>query len=96
MRALLDAMGREMPFNLSDWKRIITVSDGEGSGSVAVALWDLSRPGSTPLITRADVPESWKARGSRDGAWGSIIAEGEGVGPLRALATWPHLLQRAL
>ena len=53
-RTLLDHPPREMPFELQNWPFIVTISDGEGTGSVAVALWMPREPQFQPLLTRVD------------------------------------------
>ena len=95
-RALLHNLGREMPFSLAEWRLVVTISDGEGTGSVAVGVWMPREKEFTPLLTRADVPPMWLSRWSRQGSRGSIITEVEALGPLLALCTWPHILKDAL
>ena len=67
----------------------LTVSDGEGTGKVAVALWEVSKPWVRPRITATRVPDTLLAKWALHSS--NTIAPIEGVGPLLAMASWPHL-----
>ena len=70
----------------------VTVSDGEGTGNVAVGMWEVSRPEVRPRITAARVPEKTLAKWALHSS--NAIASIEGVGPLLTLATWPQLTNK--
>jgi len=95
-RAIQEQAKREVPFDLSSWPLVVTVSDGEGTGSVAVGIWMPREPQFRPMITRADVPEMWLKRWSRGDGCGNRIMEIEAVGPLLAVSTWPSLFRDVL
>ena len=67
----------------------VTVSDGEGTGNVAVAKWEISEASSPPRITSTPVPSDLLTKWSLHSS--NPIASIEGVGPLLALATWPEM-----
>ena len=100
LRMLRDAVhgqqGREVPFSLDGWPLIITVSDGEGTGSVAVAVWKPREKDFIPRITRVDVPVGAMQSWTRGGARGTAIMEIEAVGPLLAMSTWSDLFRDSL
>ena len=85
-------LGRPMPLNVDHLPLHVTISDGEGSGSVGVGWWRPRDTAHRPRITRIDVPEAWRSH------WKSLhknvdINEVEAVGPMLALATWPDIRQ---
>ena len=94
--ALTHLSGREMPFSLQEWRLVVTISDAEGSGSVANGVWLPREEWFTPEITRTDVPRVWQQRWTREGARTTMITEVEAVRPLLALPTWPQLLTNVL
>ena len=81
-----------MPFSMRNLPSVVTVSGGEGSGSIALGVWLPREMGFVPMLTRADAPEEWLARWSRDGRREPIITEVEVVGPLLALRAWPRAI----
>ena len=93
---LEDRPVREMLVHIESQKLVVTISDGEGTGSVAVGIWMPREKRFRPEITRADVPETWLQEWSRGGSRSTAIMEIEGVGPLLALSTWPSLLENGL
>ena len=84
-----------MLFNVDDKRLVVTVSDGEGSGSVAVRIW-MPREQFQPRICRIDVPAAWLEEWSDRNSRKNLIMEIEGVGPIIALTTWPDLLRDVL
>ena len=95
-RLLADQPQREMPLSHDFRNFVVTVSDGEGSGSVAVGIWLPRVSHFQPQVTRVDVPDEWHHVWGRGGARSNVIQEIEGIGPLLALATWPEILQDSL
>ncbi|CAK0803833.1 unnamed protein product [Prorocentrum cordatum] len=71
---------------------VVTISDGEGSGNVAVAMWQPAEPAERPRISATRAPENALAKWAQRAS--NTIAPIEGVGPLLALATWPGLEHR--
>ncbi|CAK0893953.1 unnamed protein product [Prorocentrum cordatum] len=71
---------------------VVAISDGEGSGNVAVAMWQPAEPVERPRITATRVPDNVLAKWAQHAS--NTIAPIEGVGPLLALATWPGLEHR--
>ena len=91
-KAVEEQVGREVPFDLHEWPFFVTISDGEGTGNVAVGIW---KPGDSefqPRITAAAVPPEWLSRWHEWGLRVTAIQEIEAVGPVLALSTWPELL----
>ena len=74
----------------------MTISDDEGTGSVAVALWMPRETQFKPLLTRVDLPGAWLRTWSNDYERSTTIMEVEAVGPLLALSMWPEILRDAL
>ena len=64
------------------------VSDGEGTGHVAIAWWQPREPNHQTRIVTADVPEELRKNWNKEGR---DIAEIECVAPLLAFKTWPQL-----
>ena len=87
--ALIQENGQTIDCDIASLPLAVTVSDGEGTGNVAVGLWEVSRPALRPRITATKVPEQMLAKWALHAS--NTIAPIEGVGPLRAMATWPHL-----
>ena len=81
-----DMPQREMLFNVSGKRLVVTVSDGEGSGSVAVGIW-LPREKFQPRLAHVDIPSAWLERWSDYKSRKNVIMEIEGVRPLIALTT---------
>ena len=82
-------MANPSPAKLPKWPLVVTVSDGEGTGNVAVAMWETSAPEERPRITATKVPERLLSKWALHAS--NTIASIEGIGPLLALATWPQL-----
>ena len=79
-----------MPFDVSTLDLHVTVSDGEGSGSVGVGWWRPRDAQHQTRVTRTEVPHAWRSY------WKGLhktvdINEVEAVGPVLALETWPAL-----
>ena len=78
--------GRPMPFDVGALELHVTISDGEGTGSVGVGWWRPRNAHHQPRVTRVDVPHEWRDH------WKSLhktvdINEIEAVGPVLALET---------
>ena len=88
VKALQNGVPKLVPYTFRADQLFITMSDGEGSAQVAVALW---RPGSriAPRITATTVPEDIQQLWQRQKR--QTIAEIEAWAPLMALATWAQL-----
>jgi RES domain-containing protein len=87
--ALVHENRRRVPCSIHTLELVVTVSDGEGTGHVAVGKWNVDRDGSVPQITTCTVPTSLLAKWSANSS--AVIAQIEAVGPLLALATWEDL-----
>ena len=83
---LRDLGGKPMPANLHDPQLHVTVSDGEGTGSVAVGWWQPRNPAWQPRLVQAEIPETW-----REGWAAQAITQIEACGPLLAFRTWKGL-----
>ena len=84
-----DPAGRATPCQPDTSILHVTISDGEGTGSVAVAYWRPRDKHWSPIITQGETPEDlrafWAAEKERD------INEIEAIAPLLALDTFPEL-----
>ena len=89
-RELKTNSGRPFPPDPADLPLHVTVSDGEGSGSVAVGWWQPRNPAWTPLVTQATVPAQWQTEWAGTGQAQHINAI-EAAGPALALASFPGL-----
>lgn len=90
--ALVEDNSKPIRCDTAHMKLVVTISDGEGTGNVAVGLWDLSDQLLRPRVTTARVPELLLDKWRRHSQ--NAIAPIEAVGPLLALATWPHLAHK--
>ena len=90
--ALMHENGKVVACSLASLELAITVSDGEGTGNVAVALWEMSRPDVKPRITATKLPERILSKWSLHAS--NARAPIEGIGPLLAMATWPQLTNK--
>ena len=66
----------------------VTVSDGEGTGSVAVAWWQPCTRAWRTRIVQAECPTQWTKHWNVSG---HNINQIEAYGPLLAFRTWPNL-----
>ena len=87
--ALMYENGQSLPCEIAKLPLVVTVSDDEGTGNVAVAMWETSAPEERPRITPTKVPERLLSKWALHAS--NTIASIEGIGPLLALATWPQL-----
>ena len=90
--ALQHESERRLFCDVSGLELAVTVSDGEGTGSVAVGMWNIQRCGERPQITTSRVPDRLLQKWSLHSQ--TVIAPVEAVGPLLALATWPDLREK--
>ena len=65
------------------------MSDGEGTGSVAIGWWQPRNPPWRPRVVQAEVPQHWREEWLR-GRTGDIM-EVEAAAPLLGLCAWPTL-----
>ena len=91
-KVLNNNQSRQVPFDLKDWPLVVSVSDGEGSGGVAVAVWMPRVHGFQPMVTRADVPACWLHKWTHDVGRSNAVMEIEAVGPLLACLLGPTCL----
>jgi hypothetical protein len=90
--AMLQESMRTIACDIMCKELVVTVSDGEGTGNVAVGLWYVSRDDTCPRITATAVPSGLLDKWARHSA--NSIAPIEGLGPLLALATWPEISEK--
>ena len=84
-----DLEGKAIPSNFENKILHVTISDGEGSGSVAVGYWRPRDPQWRPRLVQAEVPSAWRREWQQEKA--QDINEIEAVGPLLGLHTWDDL-----
>ena len=85
---LRDLGGKPMAADFAGMPFHVTVSDGEGTGSVAVAWWQPRTRAWRTRIVQAEVPTQWTRHWN---ASGHNITQIEACGPLLAFRTWPNL-----
>ena len=85
---LRDLGGKPMSADFAGMPLHVTVSDGEGTGSVAVAWWQPRTRAWRTRIVQAEVPTQWTKHLN---ASGHSITQIEACGPLLAFRTWPNL-----
>ena len=93
------ALRRRQPPPSSSTPVVVTFSDGEGSSSVAVAIWSPLAPGgiACPRWLQVDVPKTVQERWSSQESGGvQHINKLEALGPALVVGTWGHLVRGCL